>query len=224
MHGVVEGSMIRVMAPKVRLALRNQNRKLDSDIRRGVQWSYKLPIHKLRHVDVCYREFGLYIREAIAERRQLASDPRESEAGRKDLLGALLYASADLDDESEGEDRGSEKKRATLTDDELMGSMYLFLLAGHGESAPLQSAKSTELNEFICRNLRKHACVRLHPACAVPRRAREAIRARFRSLAARRGASALVFASLCVSSLTSLITGIRGLCKSGRTESFRAPR
>ncbi|KAK4705780.1 7SK snRNA methylphosphate capping enzyme, partial [Phenoliferia sp. Uapishka_3] len=116
MHGVVTGSMVKVMAP---------------------EWSYKLPIQRLRHVDECYREFGLYIRESIAERRKLASDPRESEAGRKDLLGALLYAS-NLEKDEDGDgvgDNTDEKKRATLSDDELMGNMYLFLVAGHETTA-----------------------------------------------------------------------------------------
>ncbi|KAK4700293.1 DNA-directed RNA polymerases I and III subunit RPAC1, partial [Phenoliferia sp. Uapishka_3] len=115
MNGIYKGCMIKIMAP---------------------EWSYRLPFKKLRYVDTCYREFGVYIREAIAERRQLAADPRESVGGHKDLLGALVYASADIDGEegSEAEDIGSEKKRATLNDDELRGSMYLFLLAGHETS------------------------------------------------------------------------------------------
>ncbi|KAL8277596.1 hypothetical protein RQP46_010028 [Phenoliferia psychrophenolica] len=77
-------------------------------------WAYKLPIRKLQHVDVSYREFEVY----------------------KDLLGALIYASTDMDDE-DGEDKesGTEKKRATLSDDELMGNIFFFLLAGHETSA-----------------------------------------------------------------------------------------
>lgn len=53
-------------------------------------------------------------------------------------MGALCYASAEAeegDEEMKGlNDEVTEKKRCQLTDEEVMGNMYVFLLAGHGES------------------------------------------------------------------------------------------
>lgn len=86
---------------------------------------------------MCHQEFELYVREAIAERRQLSLKTRLSDTGPKDLLEALMGgASAESDEEDndeEFEEEGYEKARSTLSNEELLGSMHLFLLSGHGE-------------------------------------------------------------------------------------------
>lgn len=102
----------------------------------SLQLAYKLPILYLRRVEACHIEFENYLREFIAERRLLAADPRESETRQKDLLGALLHASADLDNDENGErsgEKGGENKKILFSDDEIVESMYAFVVAGHGE-------------------------------------------------------------------------------------------
>ncbi|KAI5475828.1 hypothetical protein MNV49_000792 [Pseudohyphozyma bogoriensis] len=102
------------------------------------KWCYKLPIPLLRHIKECHHEFKVYLRGMIAERRAMAIDTREDSNGKRDLLGALLYASADLEEEEERElvgDKGRDKARARLSDEELMGNLFVFLLAGHETSA-----------------------------------------------------------------------------------------
>ena len=56
----------------------------------------------------------------IAERRASGADPRESEIGRKDLLGSLVHASSSGQAEKDDEEFERElmKKKAALSDDE----------------------------------------------------------------------------------------------------------
>lgn len=139
MQGVVVGSWSRLIAPSVSfvpLSARATPRQLTLPS----QWLSKLPIPYLRRANQSYTEFELYVRQYIAEKRQLASEPHQSETGPKDLLGAMLHASADLDNEVDGtldDDKWSEKKKDRFNDDELLASVYLFLLAGHGELSRL---------------------------------------------------------------------------------------
>ena len=84
----------------------------------------------------------------IAERRSSGADARESETGRKDLLGSLVHANSQASEEDEDFEQELMKRKATLTDTEgqccyrpgssaltassVMGNIYVFLLAGHG--------------------------------------------------------------------------------------------
>lgn len=75
----------------------------------------------------------------IQERRAQGNDV-EQKRGKKDLLGALIQASAgaqgDVDEEEQksGGEKPNKTGFAKLTDREVMGNIYVFLLAGHGES------------------------------------------------------------------------------------------
>lgn len=72
--------------------------------------------------------------ETIAARRLSASDLREGDDGKWDVLGALVYASADLDesDQKKSSGDGDEVKKGTLTEREVMGNMFALIGAGHG--------------------------------------------------------------------------------------------
>lgn len=54
----------------------------------------------------------------IAERRSSGADARESETGRKDLLGSLVHASSQASEEDEDFEQELMKRKATLTDTE----------------------------------------------------------------------------------------------------------
>lgn len=75
----------------------------------------------------------------ITERQAHATtnlDIRESNdgEGRRDLLGALVYASAEIEDDAANlAESGDAKERGRLNSVEVMGNMYIFLLAGHGK-------------------------------------------------------------------------------------------
>ena len=92
--------------------------------------AYRLPSRRIRHIGAAFTELHTYFREMIAERRASGMDPRESDIGRRDLLGALVFANAPAS--GDGEDG---KARATLDDDEVMGNLYILLLAGHDTTA-----------------------------------------------------------------------------------------
>lgn len=80
--------------------------------------------------------------ETISERRRSASDPREGDDGKWDVLGALVYASADLD-EGEKQGDGGEIKNGSLTEREVMGNMFALIGAGHGK-LPFDTSASEE--------------------------------------------------------------------------------
>ena len=68
----------------------------------------------------------------VRERRELGTT--QSARRRQDLLGALIQSSEDSLQEKEDESKGSQKS-APLTDREVMGNIYVFLLAGHDTTA-----------------------------------------------------------------------------------------
>lgn len=92
------------------------------------RWAYRLPIKRIQHVEASFTELETYFRSMIAERRA-SGDARESDTGRRDLLGALVHASANDDGELDA------KQKAKLDDREVMGNIYVFLLAGHDTTA-----------------------------------------------------------------------------------------
>ena len=130
LHGILDGAMIRVLTPEVCPLSCHCQFQLKT-----IQWAYKLPIARLQHVKACYTECDDYLKSFIAQRKAATWDLRESDSGRRDLLGALCFASASAEegDEEMENDEGGEKKRCKLTEEEVMGNMYVFLLAGHGE-------------------------------------------------------------------------------------------
>lgn len=72
-----------------------------------------------------------------AARRQRGADAQHGGDGRKDLLGALVHASTEPDDEAGGA-APSKKGAQQLSDEEVHGNIYIFLLAGHGVSLPFR--------------------------------------------------------------------------------------
>lgn len=70
--------------------------------------------------------------EFLTDRRASSSDLREGSDGRRDLLGALVYANTDVEEEDEkGEDA---KKKVKVSDQDVLANMFVFLTAGHGAS------------------------------------------------------------------------------------------
>ena len=94
------------------------------------RFAYKLPFCGFfRHIGQCFDEFGQYLEEMVRTRReegQVVSGRRQA-----DLLGALVQASRE-DANEEDSDAISKDTKAGLTDREIMGNIYVFLLAGHG--------------------------------------------------------------------------------------------
>lgn len=91
-----------------------------------------LPIKRLQHVNEAYQEFELYLKRMIASRKATAeSDVREARGGRRDLLGALVHASQQ---EASIDPLNSGKLKGTLSDEEVLGNMFVIMAAGHGES------------------------------------------------------------------------------------------
>lgn len=97
----------------------------------------------------------------------------------------MLYASADLSEDHGGEkklieeDVGSDKVRARMNDKELLGSMYVFLLAGRGafDFLSTTSLKLKKLNDLIInRYVTKYPGLCFHPLGFASRQATETLR------------------------------------------------
>lgn len=86
---------------------------------------YRLPFVRLRHVQTCYSEYGAYVEELVAERTATGDDGNAP----TDLLQALLDAHDDEKDEAEAQQSG-------LSSQEVLGNIYIFMLAGHGKCRP----------------------------------------------------------------------------------------
>ena len=76
-----------------------------------------LPFATIRESRIAYYEFGRYMRDLLEREKALG----EKSTGQN-LLAALVKNSADSDDVKGGR---------ILTDDEIIGNTFLFLLAGH---------------------------------------------------------------------------------------------
>ena len=68
----------------------------------------------------------------VRERRELGAE--QSSRRRQDLLGALIQSSEDASEEKEDASK-AQTRSAPLTDREVMGNIYVFLLAGHDTTA-----------------------------------------------------------------------------------------
>lgn len=84
---------------------------------------FKLPSKRLRHIQSGFDELQSYFMEMIQQRKGSGGDVRMSEdTGKKDLLGALVHATADASHEDLGEDAEEKEelkmRSASLSDEE----------------------------------------------------------------------------------------------------------
>ncbi|KAI5452820.1 hypothetical protein NCC49_000565 [Naganishia albida] len=86
---------------------------------------YKLPIRKIQRVGQADRELRSYMHDMIRSRRE---EIRHGEFSAKDDLFNVLVA-ASMQEESDGKNGGG------LTDEELVGNIFIFALAGHETSS-----------------------------------------------------------------------------------------
>lgn len=87
-----------------------------------LQW---LPSKRLRKADEAFREWGNYMKESVEKKRKEVLDGK-ADAGNMDLMGQLV----------KGQMEGAGKKSSyTLTDSEVLGNMFVFILAGHETAA-----------------------------------------------------------------------------------------
>ncbi|ORY45437.1 cytochrome P450 [Leucosporidium creatinivorum] len=115
MHGVLDGGLIRLMCPT---------------------WAVGLPIKRLQQVNQAYQEFDLYLKRMITARKATtASDVRETQGGRRDLLGALVHANQQETAGMDFEFNPTTKPKGTLSDDEVLGNMFVIMAAGHETTA-----------------------------------------------------------------------------------------
>lgn len=94
-------------------------------------WAYKLPFCGfVRKIGTSFDEFGMYLQEMVHDRRQLGREAVDRRA--TDLLGALVQSSG-ADEEDAVPVEPEVKTSDKLSDQEVMGNIYVFLLAGHGK-------------------------------------------------------------------------------------------
>lgn len=105
LDGISRGVLLRLLFPK---------------------WAFKLsPSKYLRHIDECFEEFDVYMQELVHNVQSGAN------AGGKDLLSSLVAASGFLN----SADDSAEKLKPKLSESELYGNMFIYLLAGHETTA-----------------------------------------------------------------------------------------
>jgi len=95
------------------------------------KWLKWLPVKKLDQAKLYKSELDSYMHEMVHNRRKELSLGEE----QKDLLSTLVKASAALKLEAEASDTASAAKVEAMDDEELIGNMFIFLLAGHETSA-----------------------------------------------------------------------------------------
>ena len=95
-------------------------------------------VSPLRKAAVAHKEFEKYVREMIREeKRKMSESIHGTLYGRGYLLNSVLHASADhivVAAKSNGVPMETTKTRA-FTEDEVMGNLFLFLLAGYETTA-----------------------------------------------------------------------------------------
>jgi hypothetical protein len=125
------------------------------------QWVYKLPLEYPRHIALCFSELEGQLRDMIDRRRLDESSGSE----HSDLFSALLSGIND-----------SDEKDPVLTTEELLGNMYIFLLAGHGVFRFVENRARTDSFLFDSfRNYGSYPRVCLHTLSFVPRASRYTI-------------------------------------------------
>lgn len=90
----------------------------------------------LRKAAIAHSEFEKYVREMIREEKRKISESKsyESTSARGNLLTSVLRASADMAAEVAKPDDLPSRKQA-FTEDEVMGNLFLYLLAGYETTA-----------------------------------------------------------------------------------------
>lgn len=90
----------------------------------------------LRHAAIAHGEFENYVREMIRKEKYRISKSKDNESAaiRGNLLTSVLQASADHAIAAEKSDDYATRKR-TFTEDEVMGNLFLYLLAGYETTA-----------------------------------------------------------------------------------------
>ena len=177
LHGVLENVFHKMLLPEVYPFYLAQSLRPDSLL----QVAYRLPSKRLHHINLSFRELEVYLRRMIQDRRQSGFDARESDEGRHDLLGSLVYANNAITEAQEtvsphdlpSPDEGK-KNSAFLTDSEVMGNIYVFLLAGHGKRAAWLTVRVLSLS---ARYHGSHLGVYVCPAGALSRDTKKIIRA-----------------------------------------------
>lgn len=100
------------------------------------KWAMRLTPH-LREAAVAHTQFDKYMREIIRSEKQrlTQSENYESKAARGNLLTSVLRASA-LEGASNGKAADDEEgKKRAFTEDEVMGNVSVFLMAGYETTA-----------------------------------------------------------------------------------------
>ncbi|KAL8279097.1 hypothetical protein RQP46_008555 [Phenoliferia psychrophenolica] len=83
-------------------------------------WAYSLPFEYPKHVQLCFAELEGFLKDMVRERKEAKIS---GGADQNDLFSALLNGVQD------------EEGSGVLTTEELLGNMYIFLLAGHETTA-----------------------------------------------------------------------------------------
>jgi cytochrome P450 len=81
----------------------------------------QLPVQSLRTVEEAYGEFGTYLREILAREKALSKEGKDQDA-HPNLLSALVKHAAMVEEGGVS---------AALTDQEIIGNTFIFLIAGH---------------------------------------------------------------------------------------------
>src|SRR5579859_5099542 len=91
------------------------------------KWALGLPVPYLRVAKESYEEFGGYMRELLEREKKREKKPEKGETGRMErgegtnLLGALARHARECEELGE----------VGLSDDEIIGNTFIFLIAGH---------------------------------------------------------------------------------------------
>lgn len=87
----------------------------------------RLPVKAVRKADEAYQEWGNYMKEAVSSKKALLKKSDGSKESM-DILGQLVKGQV----ASEG---SKSAKDSTLTDSEILGNMFVLILAGHETAA-----------------------------------------------------------------------------------------
>ncbi|KXT00831.1 hypothetical protein AC579_8014 [Pseudocercospora musae] len=97
------------------------------------RWLMKwLPFEGLRRAEQSLTEWGQYMREMYEEKRKEVKRGESTEG--MDLMGALVKGSGQTEDVLNSDVEKAQSKQL-LTDEEIMGNSFVFILAGHETAA-----------------------------------------------------------------------------------------
>ncbi|KAL2431202.1 Cytochrome P450 monooxygenase [Exophiala dermatitidis] len=85
----------------------------------------KIPFKTVRKANEAYVEWGNYMKEAVASKKRLLESGVQGGKDEMDLLGQLV----------KGQVFSEKSKDVTLTDSEILGNMFVLILAGHETAA-----------------------------------------------------------------------------------------